>query len=89
MSRMVENINSYRFFFNRKTRIKENKSNSTVWLREVSRKMDFKEIRRECVDWINLALDHGHWQAVANTVLDFNVLLNSCKFLASFRTISI
>jgi hypothetical protein len=28
-------------------------------------KMDFKEIRRECVDWIKLALDNGHWQAVA------------------------
>jgi hypothetical protein len=32
-------------------------------------KMDFKEIRRQCVDWINLALDNGHWQAAANTVL--------------------
>jgi hypothetical protein len=32
-------------------------------------KMDFKEIGRQCVDWINLVLDNGHWQAVANTVL--------------------
>jgi uncharacterized membrane protein len=85
---MAENINSY-MVFKRKTGIKENKSNSTVWLREVGRKMDFKEIRRECVDWINLALDNGHWQAVVNTVLDFYVPLNSGNFLASFRPSSI
>ena len=29
-----------------------------------------KEIRRQCVDWINLALVNGHWQAAAHTVLD-------------------
>ena len=66
---MAENIHAYSFF-NRKAGIKETTSNSTVWLKEVSMKMDFKEIGKQCVDWINLAVDNGHWQAVANTVLD-------------------
>jgi len=37
-------------------------------------KMDFKEIGRHFVNWINLALDKGHRHAVANTVLDLTFI---------------
>jgi hypothetical protein len=56
---MAENRNSY-MFFNRKNGIKEITSISTLWLREFSVKTDFKEIGRQCVDWINLALNNGN-----------------------------
>jgi hypothetical protein len=32
-------------------------------------KIDFKEIRREIVDWIDLAQDMDRWRALVNAVL--------------------
>jgi hypothetical protein len=34
-------------------------------------KVDLKEIRWECLDWIHLARDRDRWCAVMNTVTNF------------------
>jgi hypothetical protein len=36
-------------------------------------KMDFKEVRFRCMDWIDLAQDRDRWRALANAVMIFRV----------------
>jgi hypothetical protein len=45
-------------------------------------KMDLREIRWDCVDWIDMAQDWGQWRALVNTVLNLRVPQNSGKFLS-------
>jgi hypothetical protein len=37
-------------------------------------RMDVREIGREAVDWLFLAQDRDHWQALVNMVMNFWVL---------------
>jgi hypothetical protein len=39
--------------------------------REDNIKMYLREIRRGCMDWIDLAQDRDQWRAVENTVMNF------------------
>jgi hypothetical protein len=45
--------------------------------------MDFKEIGWEAVDWIHLAKDRDHWQALMNMVIHLLVSYNAGSFLSS------
>jgi hypothetical protein len=36
-------------------------------------KMDLREVRRGCIDWIDLAQDRDRWRAVVNTVTNLQV----------------
>jgi hypothetical protein len=36
-------------------------------------KMDLREIGRDGVDWVDLALDRDHWRALVNTVMNLRV----------------
>jgi hypothetical protein len=42
-----------------------------TWLNNI--KMDIREIRRDGVDWIDLAQDRGQWKALVNTVMKLRV----------------
>jgi hypothetical protein len=41
---------------------------------EVAIKMDLREIGWGSVDWIHLAQDRDHWQALVNAVMNLRVL---------------
>jgi len=41
--------------------------------------MDFKEIGYKGVDWIHLAEDRDHWQALVNTLMSLRVRKRSSK----------
>jgi hypothetical protein len=36
--------------------------------------MDLREIGWDVMDWIDLALDRGHWRALVNTLMNLLVL---------------
>jgi hypothetical protein len=36
-------------------------------------KMDLREIRWDCMDWIELVQDRDQWRALVNTVMKFRV----------------
>jgi hypothetical protein len=42
-----------------------------MWVDNV--KMDFKEIRLDGVDWIDMPQDRDQWRALVNTVLNLRV----------------
>jgi hypothetical protein len=43
-------------------------------------KMDLREIRFECVDWIHLAQDREQWRALANTAKNLQVSIKDGQF---------
>jgi hypothetical protein len=45
--------------------------------------MDFREIRWDGMDWIDLAQDRGQWITLVNMVMKFRVPYNIGKFLSS------
>jgi hypothetical protein len=44
-------------------------------------KMDFRELRCEGMDWIELAEDRGKWRALVNAVMNLQVPKNCGEFL--------
>ena len=36
-------------------------------------KMDFREVGRSCVDWMELAQDRNRWRVFLSTVMNFRV----------------
>jgi hypothetical protein len=46
-------------------------------------KMDLRETRLECVDWIHLAKDRDRWWALVNTVMNLRILHILCFYNAS------
>ena len=36
--------------------------------------MDLQEVRRGCVDWMELAQDKDRWRALVSTIMNFRVL---------------
>ena len=36
-------------------------------------KMDLEEVRRGCVDWMELTQDRDRWRALVSTVMNFGV----------------
>jgi hypothetical protein len=51
--------------------------------------MDFREIEREGVDWIQLCQDSDQWWALVRTEISFTVPKNFGSFLNSWATISL
>jgi hypothetical protein len=56
--------------------------------RIIFKKKTLKLMRREIVDWINLAEDWDKWRAVVNTVMNVAVLENAGNFSNSWGTVN-
>jgi hypothetical protein len=49
-------------------------------------KMDLREIKWSCMNWIDLAQDRDQWRTLVNTIMNLRVPLNVGKFLSSCTT---
>jgi hypothetical protein len=67
VERMEANRNAYRIL----TGKPERKRPRRRWVDNI--KMDLREIRRDGMDWIDLAQDRVQWKAVVNTVINLRV----------------
>jgi hypothetical protein len=46
-------------------------------------KMDFQDVRRGVIDWIDLAEGRNRWQLLVNAVMNLQVPINARSFLTS------
>ena len=51
-------------------------------------RMDLREVRCGCVDWIKLAQDRDRWRALVSAVMNHRVPYNVGNFLTSCRPVS-